>query len=276
MIQQEYDPDVLCLCELSINLTKQAVYKLKQEYRTSFNYATLSLSHTQDDFLRSKIKAGGTLIIAVGPTTARVISKGSDPLGRWSWIVLIVSNSTKLCIVTVYRPCKTTVASSGPTTYYMQLYRQRLRDGFDLNVDPRAELVVSLQAFIQSLRDHLMIVCMDANETVNHRDMTSIFDMLEENGLASAYNVVSNQYAETLPATYNRGSSCIDHVYGSTQLLQMVSSITIHRFGTGFNSDHRPITIQLDLGLIRRDLTRQGYRTVHSKRIIQAEQLRLY
>ena len=56
----------------------------------------------------------------------------------------------------------------------------------------------------------------------------------------------------------------------------MVSSITIHRFGTGFNSDHRPITIQLDLGLIRRDLTRQGYRMVHSKRIIQAEQFRLY
>jgi len=276
MTQQEYDPDVLCLCELSINITKQAAYKLQQDYRTSFHYATLALSHTQDDFLRSKIKSGGTATIAVGPTTARVISKGSDPLGRWSWIVLIVSKSSKLGIVTVYRPCKTTVTSSGPTTYYMRLYRQHLRDGCDLKVDPRAELVFSLQTFIQSLRDHLMIVYMDANDTENHRDTTSIFDMLEENGLASAYNVVSNQYAETLPATYNRGSSCIDHVYVSTQLLPMVSSITIHRFGTGFNSDHRPITIQLDLGLIRRDLTRQGYRTVHSQKIIQAEHFRLY
>ena len=208
--------------------------------------------------------------------TARTTSKGHDPLGRWSWLIIILPNSNKLGIVTVYRPCRDTPSSSGPTTYYMQLYRQHLRDGCDPKVDPRVELVNALGTFIESLHDHLLIICKDANEAEHNRDTTSIFEIMEVHGLSSAYTVVSTQYADTLPATYTRGTTCIYHIYVSTRLLAAISSITIHSFGSGFNSDHRPITLQLDLGLIRRDLTRPCYRIVHSKGLIQAERFRTY
>ena len=117
---------------------------------------------------------------------------------------------------------------------------------------------------------------MDANEVDHDRDSVSIFDMMETNGLTSAYSVVSSNFNTHLPPTYTRGLQCVDHIYISRALVPSTASITIQRFGSGFNSDHRPITIQLDMGTMRQDLTRQGYRTINTQRIYQAEDFRSY
>jgi hypothetical protein len=143
-------------------------------------------------------------------------------------------------------------------------------------VNPRQAMIHALELFLEASQEYLIIVCMDANESETDRDTVSIFDMLEIKGLTSAYSIVSRDFANQTPATYNRGTSCIDHVYVSRTLIPIVASVTIHSFGSGFNSDHRPITIQLNIGQARHDLTRRGYRTVHTQRISQAEEFQAY
>lgn len=237
----------------------------------------MAWSHTQDDFNHHIHKPGGTATIALGKTTARVIDKGDDRLGRWSWLTLALMGSRKLSIITFYRVCKMSVASAGPTTYYMQLYRQHLKDGHSPNIDPRTQAVLDFADFIRTLQDHFIIVAMDANQSQStpQDDDSCVFTALDDAGLVSAYSTVSHD-ATDLPTTYTRGQHCIDYIYISRALVPALTSITIHPFGTGFNSDHKPITLQIQLGRITHDYTRLAYRTITTVRVQQAEAFKSY
>jgi len=275
MIQRDYQPDVLCLCELSINLTKRTMDQMHKDFRSHWDHASISAAHTKDNFLNHKSKPGGVAVIALGKTTSKVTDKGRDNLGRWSWISITCGRFTIITIVTFYRPCQTSITMAGSTTYYMQLYRQHILQGAAPTINPRQQSIYDFADFLSKFTDHELIVTMDANEGPMNRDSTSIFDSLEELGLVSAYTLVTTELS-TLPPTYNRGSQCIDHIYITRPLFQSIKSITIHPFGCGFNSDHRPITIQLTTGNLFHDLTRFPHRTIQTKYIKKAEAFREY
>jgi len=203
-IKDDFRPDVLCLNELSLNLTGRRVTKIYKDIKSCWDHSTISLSHTRDTFLTQKYKPGGVAVVALGQTTASVITKGDDPLGRWAWISLACRGSITLTVITLYRPYHKSLTTAGPKTYYMQLYRQHIHKGAANTINPRQQIVYDFAEFLSTFPTHQLIVTMDANESTTHRDSTSIFDYMEELGLESAYHVVT-QDMTTLPKTYLRG-----------------------------------------------------------------------
>ena len=123
IVKRDFLPDILCLSELSINLNKQSHAKIHKDLNACWDHSTMSLAHTGDNFLMQKYKPGGVGIMALGPTTRRVIQKGRDDLGRRARLSLALRRSTTLTIITLYRPCHTTIQAAKPKTYLMQLYR---------------------------------------------------------------------------------------------------------------------------------------------------------
>jgi len=274
-IKSKLAPDVICLCEMSTNLTKQRRDKIWKDFKTGWDNATLSLGHTPDNFMSKKYKPGGVGTIAVGPFTSRVIAKGRDDIGRWAWLSMSIPGPITLTIVTIYRQCQMTLSTAGSITYYIQLYRQHILQGASHTVNPRQKMVHDLTDFLATLHDYQLILTMDANEDTTNRDPVSIFTALENIGLVSAYNIV-DQSATTLPQTYTRGSQCIDYIYVTQPILNAIQSVTIHPFGLAFNSAHRPVTVQLKTGRIHHDLTRAQYRSINTMHIKRVEAFNLY
>ena len=217
LTQHSFNPDVLCLCEMPMNCTRSNVEKLYKDFRTCWNHAAVSLGHTSDNFFQHRYKPGGVAVIALGPMTSRVIHKGHDEFRRWAWISLALSNSNTLTIITLYRPCQSTPTAAGPSTYFMQLYRQHLAQGAPVSVNPRQQLIYDFDDILSTIGSHQIMVNIDANEVSTNRDGVSIFDFLESRGMVSAYNLVTRDVSN-IPPTYMRGTQCIDYIYVTPDL----------------------------------------------------------
>ena len=76
--------------EINLDLNKPLV---KYEVTTMVNEfdknSKLSMSASKTTITTSKYKRGGTITLARGNWAGRVIKKGQDSLGRWSYVTLI-------------------------------------------------------------------------------------------------------------------------------------------------------------------------------------------
>lgn len=95
---------VLSLAETNINWDHpSAKSKLHNITRKVWKHSSVAFSHTSEKF-KDLNQPGGTLMMACGDWTSRVIEKGVDPygLGGWSHLVLRGKNNIKILIVSVY------------------------------------------------------------------------------------------------------------------------------------------------------------------------------
>jgi hypothetical protein len=65
-------------------------------------------------------KPGGTLILAQGDVVGRIKEKGSDSLGRWSWIKLVGRNQCLITLILAYQVCVRPTNITGTTAYHQQ------------------------------------------------------------------------------------------------------------------------------------------------------------
>ena len=89
--------------EINLDLNKPLV---KYEITYFDKNSKLSMSASKTTVTTSKYKRGGTITLARGKWAERVIKKGQDSLGRWSYITLIGKGGKLVKIVTTYRVCK--------------------------------------------------------------------------------------------------------------------------------------------------------------------------
>ena len=150
---------------------------------------------------------GGTGIMCLNRTAARVFKSGQDPtgMGRWTWMRLR-GKGMNLRIASVYRPCD----SSGPTSVSGQQHTVLLDDGIDDN--PRKAFLEDLLLEATDWKaagDHLIIMG-DFNEDVR---MGAVYNMLDELEMVEA---ITTYHENTeLPATYkhNQSGTVIDGIW---------------------------------------------------------------
>jgi hypothetical protein len=88
--------------------------KLQDIARKSFEHFALQTATSSipaDKFY----KPGGTLILAQGDVVGRIKEKGSDSLGRWSWIKLVGRNQRLITMISAYQVCVRPTNITGTT-----------------------------------------------------------------------------------------------------------------------------------------------------------------
>jgi ribonuclease HI len=272
---------ILCLPETNTNWSNYTnTQTLRQSLKSVWSHSTFQTSNSSEKF-ESDYQPGGTVTMVVNRWTSRVVDKGSDPfgLGRWTYITLRGKGDKKLTVVTGYRVCKTTVASAGVKTAFMQQYRAlstKLREtGKTSKPNPRRQFVLDLQAWLEHLvtEGHQIILSIDSNDdlnttagnyinltydptkvTVNSTHDGSLSTLLNTCGLI---DILQKHHTGNAPATYNRGTTRLDYILVSSSLAPTVLRSGILPFYSVFLSDHRPCYIDLDALSLFNDSTPQ-------------------
>ena len=87
------DIDLFAAAEHNLDTNKFAVRQSLQDIaRRSFTHHCIQTA-TSGILAEKYYKPGGTLLLAQGDLVGRIKDRGSDPLGRWSWMKLVGRNS---------------------------------------------------------------------------------------------------------------------------------------------------------------------------------------
>ena len=81
-------------------------------------------------------------MITQGRVTGRIITKGMDDMGRFTWMILKGKNEKKIMIITAYRVCKAW-PNIGPHTAHMQQVKQLLLKRIT-TPDPIREIIAKI------------------------------------------------------------------------------------------------------------------------------------
>ena len=158
----EKDIDIMGIAEININWTdkvKQAAHLAMKMRFGQGQIAASSSIGSKEGYL-----PGGVAIITRGRMTGRIIKRGADEMGRYTWIVMNGRNVKQVMIISAYRTCKTSLRS-GPHTAHMQQIKHLTKKGV-VAPNLRKELLSDLKQMIGE--HHRMgggvVLMMDANE----------------------------------------------------------------------------------------------------------------
>ncbi len=151
-------------------------------------------------------------------------------MGRWVWMHMEGKANLHVRLVTAYRPCE----SSGASTVFQQHSRALAKKGDFRN--PRTAILEDLaEAIIEwkTLGDHV-ILAMDANEDVRFGEVNDTFSK------AGLREIILDLHRDkSPPATYNRNTQRqpIDGMWATCGITP--TSVGYFAFGDGCPSDHR-------------------------------------
>jgi hypothetical protein len=109
------------------------------------------------------------LILAQGNVVGRVKEKGSDQLGRWSWIKLLGRNKRLITLISAYQVCACPTNKTGTTAYHQQ--ESLLRQKGAKKAKPRKFFHRDLNELVRlcKSRGESIILVGDFNEPMNER-----------------------------------------------------------------------------------------------------------
>jgi hypothetical protein len=242
----ENDVTILGMCETNRNWRdERAKYEVKRRFREFWLMTSIAVSSSTEHGDRP-FQPGGTMTVVGEPWAclAKAAQHESD-MGRWNEIVISGRKGTSVMIITAYRVCKNSAAAAGPTTSYAQQWHILRRSG-DKTPDPRKRFIKDLEKRVRTAATEKqgIIVMLDANESLQHfnNDFTK---WVRESGLVDIH--VHRHGTEGEPATHTRGSSRIDYMLISHDLIDYVSAAGILPFKTFTKSDHRALFMDIDL-----------------------------
>ena len=117
--------------------------------------------------------------------------------------------------------------------------------------DPQSQFIKDLTQTLRQSAQDSYIIMLDANEDVyqsrHWEDLLCEFDLIDVHRHLNGTNCL---------ATFSRGSTKIDHILVSRDLLSAVKAAGILPFHHGIHSTHRGLFVDLDLrGLIQQDFS---------------------
>jgi hypothetical protein len=166
----------------------------------------------------------------------------SSGLGRWSVTHLLGRRGSKVAVITAYRATGT--RSKGPFTAFSQqlcLLRQR-----DNHTSPEDCFYIDLGNLILKLRSETtsIILMMDANDSMQ-RPSSKLTKWIKQHELLDPHTYLHG--TEDQPPTYIGGSTRIDFMLVSSDIIPYVSKAGIIPFNGYYESDHRALFIDVDL-----------------------------
>jgi hypothetical protein len=224
--------DILGLIETNLNWTLEQRMKLAAELYIKFHGGrSITASHRSQ---KEGYQPGGTAMVARGPICGQVYRRGSDPLGRFTWMALRGKDGTGVIVVTLYRVCQNSGVTAGTSTAYLNQWKELRRMGYK-NPDPRNIVLDDVSAMLHEWGDrgYHPLVLMDANSDIDERNLNRF---IQQHGLLDLLTHVNDG---TPPRTYTRGKRRIDFPLGDMHVANAViksGSLAIHD-GVCF-SDH--------------------------------------
>eukprot|EP00978_Attheya_sp_CCMP212_P042668 scaffold263990_cov30-Attheya_sp.AAC.1 len=214
----------------------------------------------------------------------RITTQGSDPsgLGRWTHVCLegkTIDTETpndhahrQIYTITGYCPPQHDSSNPGDDTACMQQKRLLTMQGVT-NPWPRQQWFEDLTKQItewQSTEADILL-CMDANADVMDKDFQKL---LTDTGLV---DLMANKLGNQLPETYNRGSTTLDHCFGSPRLAKAVKKAGYLAYNDGIPTDHRGMFLDFNRKLLygaQQHIVKRPARTLSTKNKIGAKQYR--
>ena len=223
----------------------------RQHMLTSFHkILTRTSTYHQGAVSSARIKwphdyqPGGTAVSVRNKWAARLLDKGSDDLGRWSWITLAGRGITRITFISAYRVCDG--AEEAPITARTVRAQQEwmYADRGHATINLRQQFVTDLKALLKELisAGHDLVVMMDANEPAGPG--TAVDRLIYDCGLTDVHTRETE--AIDPPPTHQRGSKKIDFVLVSSRLAAAVTARAILPIHDGYLSDHRALLVDFD------------------------------
>ena len=141
--------DIFGMTEVNLDLNNGIVKdKFIQSGKHFDNYLRMATSSSLQKVGKTAFKMGGTVTGTNGCWSGRIVSQGSDKLGRWSYTKLQMRHGKTIVFITVYLPRKQS-KEGGSSTIYSQMEADLLKKKGKL-MDPRQELLNDLHTYIES------------------------------------------------------------------------------------------------------------------------------
>ena len=238
-----------CFTETNRNYNIPTVaQQIQDQFRRYWtSHITLQTSNSSCTF-GSEYQPGGTMTALSGTWTTRIIDRGQDSgLGRWSFVTLQGRHANKITLITAYRVCNQTIDHTGDKTAFIQQW-VLLRETGIHKPNPRKAFMTDLTQYIKELREanHSIILFIDANESRHGRE-GSIPTFLQATGLT---DILYGKFATDThqpPATYKRGTNCIDYAFVTPEVIPFIKACGYTAFDEVTPSDHRGIFLDIDL-----------------------------
>lgn len=209
---KDIESDIICVAETNIRWNDTNYNNCSQIIKKYYKQSKLATSNSADITL-GNYQPGGTATVATAKWTTRAIKTITDDsgMGRWSGIQFRTKQNHSLYIITAYCPNQDT--KYGTNTAYQQQWRM-LRSQEYADPNPRKQFFIDLSKVIQRIHSaqDKIILSWDANDDVNSDTITSF---MAQNNLTS----LMGEHPEEL-STYARGKRVIDHIMGSTTIIQ--------------------------------------------------------
>ena len=165
---------------------------------------------------------GGTAISIRNKWTTRYLDKGSDDLGRWSWLTIAGQGTTKITCISAYRVCdgaaEASITSRTVRAQQEWMYADRGHASINLREQFVLDLIAQIKMWIKA--GHDVILMLDANEPAGPG--SAIDRLIYACGLTDAH--VRETESVDPPPTHQRGSEKIDFVLVSNRLVKTICS----------------------------------------------------
>ena len=209
---KRYDIDFMGMAETGVHWKLlPSEDRLWERVQYWFDDRRIVYGYNCADALAQRSQYGGIAILGANSMVTRIHSSGRDKrnLGRWCWFRVQGKNRVMTRIVTAYCPCE---CPPDGRCGLQTVYAQQLRV---LGEDPIQSFWNDLETDIRDWKDEgdHIILCGDWNRKVNGNFMSSFMLSL---GLTEAIQYL---HGEDAPATYQRGTKCIDGIFVTDALL---------------------------------------------------------
>ena len=215
--------------------------------RSSSTHHHGAVSSAQLD-LRSDHQPGGTAVSVRNQWASRFLDKGSDNLGRWSWLTLTGQGTIKITFISAYRVCdgapESSITSRTARSQQEWMYAAQGLPPTNLRKQFTKDIITLILAFQR--KGHDIVLMMDANEP--SISGSAIDTIVISCGLIDAHTLTSA--TTTPPATYHRGTQKIDFILVSPRPSSAIRAASILALHDGYLSDHRALIVDFDAALL--------------------------
>ena len=207
--------DAICLTETKLAADQPYVKKLLHSAKNKvWDHSKIVTSDSKLNASESYRKPGGTITAVTNNSVGRVIDTETDPLGRWSGIILGGKDQRKILILTAYQVSQRTGAFGETTAYEQQ--RALLRQAGKENPNPRREFIKDLRKLLKKhyqASNHIILTG-DFNEELGE-DPHGITSLVIQFNLIDTYSAIL--VVDDSP-TYARGQRRLDYILSSKEI----------------------------------------------------------
>jgi exonuclease III len=242
---KQTEASICCFQEINVDTHHHTVksYLRSVPRKTWPSFKTISASSSVQ--YGSIYKPGGVTTFIANDLVGRVIDTDSDSLGRWTITNLACRNNQTLSIINIYQVVHDNAATTGDKTAYAQQWSLLSLEEED--PDPRAHFMRDLETLIKTLQssENLIIIAGDFNDHLEAgTPLSSLISRL------SLVDVMTSEHGPPNLATYSRGSTVVDHIIASPEVLPFIVSSGIEPFNSRLFSDHRGLFLDLNTAIL--------------------------